>query len=156
MAIGEAHLIRITLYRAPGTLVASNNYKNEVFDGFYSVLRGFLKDSSDAMKSKQIRVAVFAVAGPVSNNRAELTNRGTWVIDGAQLALDFHWDRVSVINDFVAVGNGLLTLEDEEKTNLNPEAVVVKSGPIACLGSGTGLGECYLTSDSSKQSFQLT
>ncbi|KAL3928923.1 MAG: hypothetical protein SGPRY_002183 [Prymnesium sp.] len=53
--------------------------------------------------------------------------------------------RVELINDFVAQGYGLLTLGPNECIKLNN--VEKKEGaPIACVGAGTGLGECFLTS----------
>jgi len=46
-----------------------------------------------------------AVAGPVANNKAELTNRATWpAIDGKALATAFGIAEVEIINDFVAMG----------------------------------------------------
>ena len=51
-----------------------------------------------------------------------------------------------MINDFVAQGYGMLTLGDHEVTRLNdvePEA----NGTIACVGAGTGLGQCFLVAD---------
>jgi glucokinase len=50
------------------------------------------------------------------------------------------------VNDFLAVGYGLLTLDKRtdcitlQHGNGNSEGM-----PIACIGAGTGLGQCYLT-----------
>lgn len=53
---------------------------------------------------------------------------------------------MKLINDFEAQGYGLLTLRDSEKQKLN-NAEPRPGAPIACVGAGTGLGECYLTAD---------
>jgi glucokinase len=52
--------------------------------------------------------------------------------------------RVELINDFKAIGIALPALATKEKiplTKLSP----LTNGVIACLGPGTGLGECFLT-----------
>ena len=49
--------------------------------------------------------------------------------------------KVKLINDFEAQGYGLLTLSDSEVTKLN-DATPKSGAPIACVGAGTGLGEC--------------
>jgi glucokinase len=51
---------------------------------------------------------------------------------------------VLLINDFEAQGYGLLTLGPDERTQLN-DAQPRLGAPMACVGAGTGLGECYLT-----------
>jgi glucokinase len=52
---------------------------------------------------------------------------------------------VELINDFKAIGIALPALADREKRSLTPQLQARKHGVIACLGPGTGLGECFLT-----------
>ena len=81
---------------------------------------------------------------------ARLTNRADWpAIDGKQLSEVFGITKVEIINDFVAMGYGLLTLDESggECVQLQKGIGQVEDGPIACIGAGTGLGECYLTPD---------
>jgi glucokinase len=56
-------------------------------------------------------------------------------------------NRALIINDFVAQGYGCLTLEESEVKELTPGShkMIDCQGPKACVGAGTGLGECYLT-----------
>lgn len=54
--------------------------------------------------------------------------------------------QVKLINDFEAQGYGLLTLGAEEVTKLN-DGERRAHAPVACVGAGTGLGECFLTAD---------
>jgi len=58
--------------------------------------------------------------------------------------------RCKVVNDFVGQGYGLLDLKDTEVEELIPGSKdkIDPDGPKACLGAGTGLGECYLTKSS--------
>eukprot|EP00978_Attheya_sp_CCMP212_P024309 scaffold76166_cov54-Attheya_sp.AAC.2 len=110
-------------------------------------------------------VACLACAGPVRHNAVRMTNMGD-SDDQKQpdMALDISgpdmeastqgWlktiTRVKVINDFVAQGYGLLTLDHATETReLLPGSLqrmkMNPKGPKACVGAGTGLGECYLT-----------
>lgn len=44
------------------------------------------------------------------------------------------------------MGYGLLTLRNDECFVLN-DAAPKAGGPVATIGAGTGLGECFLTQD---------
>mmetsp|Transcript_5594 Transcript_5594/g.15165 ORF Transcript_5594/g.15165 Transcript_5594/m.15165 type:complete len:419 (-) Transcript_5594:971-2227(-) len=101
-------------------------------------------------------IACLAVAGPVRNNKASLSNLHDIEIDGTAIANQkFCPDdpclasiRVcTIINDFVAQGYGCLTLKPSEVLELTPGsyAMMDPMGPKVCVGAGTGLGECYLT-----------
>jgi len=129
---------------APGTLVKSSHYMNMDFSSFSAIVREFLNDAS---LSDSPVAACFAIAGPVNNNSAELTNRAWPRIDGNKMAIEFGIRKVVIVNDFIAVGYGLLTLDvDQDCAVLNKAGGERNhSGPIACIGAGTGLGECYLT-----------
>jgi len=93
----------------PGTLKFRQTYKNDDYPSFLAVLKEFM---TDPQSSSSINVACFGVAGPTNSNRALLTNRGGWEIDGSSLEKETGISTVSVINDFVAAGYGVLTLND--------------------------------------------
>jgi len=100
-------------------------------------------------------VACLACAGPITDNRCILSNRGNVVVDGSTIVEQKYYEDefismikvCKVINDFVAQGYGCLTLEPSEVRELMPEShkKIDPSGPKVCVGAGTGLGECYLT-----------
>lgn len=52
-----------------------------------------------------------------------------------------------LINDFVAQGYGLLTVDrtDTKEVHVLQDASPEPGAPIATIGAGTGLGECFLT-----------
>ncbi|HIK56725.1 MAG TPA: glucokinase [Synechococcales cyanobacterium M55_K2018_004] len=86
--------------------------------------------------------ACFAIAGPVVKNTSDLTNL-SWVLQGDRLETELQIPHVALINDFEAVGYGILGLKPEDLYTLqpgcpNPEA------PIAVIGAGTGLGQGFL------------
>eukprot|EP01039_Chlorochromonas_danica_P010528 gene10528-11665_t len=136
-----------TVERLPGKEIFSKRYTNADFPTFADALQTFLY--KDANVSHPPFTACLAIAGPVRDNRVRLTNRDSWLIDGNELAKAFHIHSVSLVNDFLAMGYGLLTLDKAK------ECVVLQQGelqqansqPMACVGAGTGLGECYLTPD---------
>lgn len=99
----------------------------------------------EAKASAPPSTACLAVAGPVSNNHAQLTNRSSWNIDGKTIGKVLGLQRIRVVNDFVAMGYGLLTLNEEKECVVLQKAHKNHDAPIACIGAGTGLGECFIT-----------
>ena len=107
-------------------------------------MRAFL---AEAAVSKPPVTACLAVAGPVKNNIVRFTNRDSWEIDGDKIGEELKIKKVLLINDFVAAGYGVLTLNTEHECITLQRAVKQTTAPIACIGAGTGLGQCFLTPD---------
>lgn len=136
--------------QAPGKVVFEKEYKNFGFKSFLDVVTLFLEDAQNYttfhLKEQEGLVpcvACLAVAGVVTQNQSRLTNVD-WVVDGNQVGQKLGIGHVEVINDFVAQGYGILTLADDEVTCIHEAPQAPPGAPIACLGAGTGLGECYL------------
>lgn len=90
-----------------------------------------------------------AVAGPVNNNSARITNL-TWEIDGSALKSAFSCEYVRIMNDFVGIGYGLLALKSNEVELIyggekGQNGEIDPIGVKSVIGAGTGLGECFLT-----------
>ena len=96
--------------KAPGKLLFEQQYLNGDFSSFDAVVAAFMKAAKVTAAPAS---ACFAVAGPVESNRVNFTNRD-WVIDGAKLEASLGIAKVRLINDFVANGYGLLTLDEGE------------------------------------------
>ena len=128
--------------RLPGNLIYDQKYSNDKYGSLLEVIHLFLKDAN---ASAAPTTACLAVAGPVANNRAQLTNRSSWVIDGQVLGKELNLERIRVINDFVAMGYGLLTLNEAKECVVLQHAPRQRDAPIACIGAGTGLGQCFIT-----------
>ena len=164
---------RMRLYSAKGgdPLVEKDirnldHVKNKV-DGVFerSIIGPFLKHCWDTNKSlvpldDEVEiVACLAIAGPVRDNQAWMSNLHEIVIDGTAIASHTHAPKgdpylskikvCKIINDFVAQGYGCLTLKPNEVQELNPGShdKIDPMGPKVCVGAGTGLGECFLTPD---------
>lgn len=113
-------------------------YQTRDYPQFTDVFEQFVKDSEITF----FDAACFAVAGPVSENRCKMTNLG-WDVCADTLLKYVFVDKISIINDFVANGYGVLELDKKDLFTLN-QTPVRMNGPIAILGPGTGLGEALL------------
>jgi glucokinase len=82
--------------------------------------------------------ACFAVAGPVQNGQATLTNL-SWRLEEGQLAKDCDLARVELVNDFAVLVYGLPHLGAEQLATVRP-GQAVDGAPWLVLGAGTGLG----------------
>ncbi|CAB1109771.1 unnamed protein product [Ectocarpus sp. CCAP 1310/34] len=127
--------------KAPGALVFQKTYPNENVATFSFQVSSFLEDA-DLVEPPE--TACIAVAGPVIANRVVMTNRA-WVIDGAEIEEMFSITSVRLVNDFVAAGYGLLTLDIDAECAMLQAGDRQEGAPIGCIGSGTGLGETFLT-----------
>ncbi|MEA5582647.1 glucokinase [Nodularia harveyana UHCC-0300] len=113
-------------------------YKSGDFGDLVPLVQQFLAKANVGTPEK----ACFAIAGPVVNNTAKLTNL-TWFLDTDRLKQELGINSISLINDFAAVGYGILGLTKSDLLTLQvgkhqPEA------PIAVIGAGTGLGQGFL------------
>ncbi|CAM9327330.1 unnamed protein product [Ascophyllum nodosum] len=127
--------------RTPGRLVFQRTYANEYVPTFCAQVSTFLKDAGSMAPPE---TACIAIAGPVIHNKVVMTNRN-WSIDGNEIAERFNIGQVRLVNDFVAAGYGLLTLDIDTECATLQEGEREQGAPIACIGSGTGLGETMLT-----------
>ena len=138
--------VKAEVGRVPsGEVVLSRHYRNAENSSFLMCCEKFLAEAAPKTGGELPRACCLACAGGIKDNCVTFTNvaRG-WTIDGNALARQLGIPRVKLINDFEAQGYGLLTLGDSEVIKLN-DATPVPGAPKACVGAGTGLGECYLT-----------
>lgn len=89
-----------------------------------------------------ISSACFAVAGPVINQRCQLTNL-SWYLDAEELKRNLCITKVKLLNDLEAMALGMLCLPEKDLLQLNPNAET-KRGNVAVIAAGTGLGEAIL------------
>lgn len=118
--------------------IDEERYRSQDFADLVPIVQQFLAKAKTPTPQK----ACFAIAGPVVKNTAKLTNLA-WSLDSVRLQEELGIGQVSLINDFEAVGYGILGLGKDDLHTLqigqpNPNA------PIAILGAGTGLGQGFL------------
>jgi len=137
---GTKTILRLVKTESTGLiqqLVKEEIYVSREFPDLVPMVSQFL-----SKESKKPEKACFGIAGPVENNSCQLTNLN-WSLEGERLERELDLKKVSLINDFAAVGYGILTLASEDIYTLqegkkNPKA------PIAIIGAGTGLGQGFI------------
>jgi glucokinase len=116
-------------------VIREARFESNAFRTFDDLLRAFGPGPLDA--------GCFAIAGPVIDKRAEVTNLG-WMMDAEALQRELRIRRVALINDFYAVALGVPLLAHGDLLSLQ-KGERVKGAPIGILGAGTGLGEAAVT-----------
>jgi len=104
------------------------------------LVQAFLEEAN----ARPTRV-VLGIAGPVVDNRADITNL-PWAVDGRALGASLGAE-VRLINDLEATGWGVSTLEPNDLAALHVPARrdgVAPRGNCALIAAGTGLGEALL------------
>jgi glucokinase len=145
---GTKTLLRFAKKSSDGfTVLYEQRFAGASYASFSDVLREFIETAKINLgEFPSLSAACFGIAGPVrdrgSQLTAQLTNLG-WSFDSDRLAEEFNIANVSLINDFVAVGYGVLGLQPHDLHTLQ-EGKVVEGSPIGVIGAGTGLGEAYL------------
>ena len=117
------------------TVLASRNYQS-----LEEPVREVLRQASG-----KVTRAVLAVAGPVVQGRAALTNLG-WAADEHAMAESLGLVSVRLLNDLVAMAWAVPQLRAEDSVCLQA-GQAAPSGTIAVVAPGTGLGEAFLTWD---------
>lgn len=91
---------------------------------------------------------VLAVAGPVVDGHCQATNL-PWVIDARALSRRFG-AKVALLNDFEAVAEGIERVSPSELGPLSA-GLRERTGTIAILGAGTGLGQALVVRDAAQR-----
>lgn len=117
--------------------LAEATYASSDYAHLNEIILQFLKD-----KGERPQRACLAIAGPILDHTAQLTNL-SWHLDAQQMQPDLQIPQIRLINDFAAVGYGILALEPADLCVLQ-DVPAAPQQPIAVLGAGTGLGEALL------------
>jgi len=90
------------------------------------------------------RAASLAVACPIGGEVLKLTN-SAWVMRPATLADELGVDRMTLVNDFGAVGHAVAQLSPAHLRHVaGPDRALPEQGVIGIVGPGTGLGVAQL------------
>jgi len=127
----------------PGSAVAVTTVPSREYTTFEDALFTFLSEHPSAPER-----AVIAVAGPVLDRRARVTNL-PWEIDAAAIEARFGISRVDLLNDIEALGWAVPNLDDDSVHVLH-RGHPRTGGPIAILAPGTGCGEAFLVWDGTR------
>lgn len=127
---------RFALMSPDYQISCQESFINNQFSSFNEVINTYLNQYPQELT--QVDECAIAVAGPVNQRCAKLTNID-WQLDADKLCQDLPFSRVEIINDFHSLGYSVPLLTPTCVTPLqvgkpNPQALRV------VLGAGTGLG----------------
>lgn len=120
-------------------ILDEKDYSSQDYPHLNSILEHFLKANS----AVTVQTACLAVAGPVRDGKARVTNL-PWEVYESRISEDFSIPQVRIINDFEAIGYALAILQPDDFYELQvglPQSV----GTRALIGAGTGLGVAIVT-----------
>ncbi len=125
---------RVALADGPRVINATiRRYRNAEFPGFARVLRRFIAEQNDV----EIAAACIAVAGPVQNGRATMTNLD-WTVDAETVAQMTQASTVSVLNDLQAQGYALDHIPSDSIRSIIPCGAADPCANRLVIGVGTG------------------
>ncbi|HVS33822.1 MAG TPA: glucokinase [Thermoanaerobaculia bacterium] len=129
--------VRLRCVESTGEVSAERRYESGRYHSFDDILREFAGRCPGP-----IDTACFAVAGPVVEGRAEVTNL-KWIMVADDLERAFGIRQITLINDFYAIALGVPLLGDGDLLSLQ-KGERDRTAPMAIIGAGTGLGEAMI------------
>ena len=132
--------IRFALSRGGEPPTAMAVLAADDFPSFEEAARRYLGETA-------VGLAAVAVAGPVADGRAAMTNRD-WTIDAAAIAEALGVEQVHLLNDFEAQALSLPRLGDRDLSPVGEAFQPEARAPKIVLGPGTGFGAAALLPES--------
>jgi len=124
--------------QGPHRPLVKETFPSKAYPSFEAIIEAFLEMS----RAYRVTHGAFGVAGPVVQDRAQITNL-SWVLEEERLAAVFDLEWVHLLNDLEAIATAVPILPEEEVTRLN-DARATPRGAIGVVAPGTGLGEAFL------------
>ncbi|HTZ71960.1 MAG TPA: glucokinase [Acetobacteraceae bacterium] len=128
---------RLALAVLGGETIHLYGHKTLKLADFYTSESG-IQHYLDEVRIKP-EAAVLAVAGPVQDGRANLTN-ATWKLEEGDLRAALHIGNIRLINDFAATAFSAGILGTADFREIGPTVPGVPGATIAIMGPGTGFG----------------
>lgn len=121
----------------------THRYHSDEYTSFAEILNDFLHKTGNAQTGCKPAAACFAVAGPIVNQRVQLTNL-PWQIDATEIAHVFSIPHVKLLNDFEAAAMAVERLSPDDLVTLQDGRAQPQAMRVV-LGAGTGMGVAWLT-----------
>lgn len=134
--MGGTHT-RCALLDLAGRTTAPVVYENRAFPAPEALFTDYVRSLPRRPDS-----ALLAVAAPVSGNEANMVNID-WHVSGPRLCEQLGWQRVELVNDFVALAHALPALGPPDLHPAGGDRPAERA-PRIVLGPGTGLGTAAL------------
>ena len=120
-----------------------SSFSSQQYPDLVPIVQAFLRQAQEVIDPFVFPLAAcLGIAGPVVDNVCELTNLN-WHLSGDRLEAELNLAKVSLINDFAAVGYGVLGLAPTDLHTIQ-KGTVNAQAPIALIGAGTGLGQGFM------------
>lgn len=138
---------RIASHKVTAKVLYEHYFSNADYSEFIPMVKEFLSGAT-GKKGQGVKPmsACFSISGPVVNNTSQLTNLFPSFLRAEFLKSALEIPEIELINDFEAIGYGVLGLVAEDIYELQA-GVPDKKSPIAVLGADTGLGHGFLLPD---------
>lgn len=120
--------------------VLTRTFQSADYPSLEVILDEFLGGSSAVVQR-----ATFGVAGPVIDQRVQITNR-LWGVDARSVAAHLGDLPVHLLNDLEALGHSVPQLQEQDLVMLNAGQRDAR-GAIGIVAPGTGMGEGFLVWD---------
>ncbi len=125
---------RVTALGDPVTLHTGD------YDGIVPAWAAYAAKAGQKLPS----AGALAIASPIAGDALKLTN-STWVLRPAMLAQELGLERMTLINDFGAVGHAVAQLPGHYLQRIaGPDVELPAIGVIGVVGPGTGLGVAHV------------
>ncbi len=124
-------------------ILYTNRYTMRDFTNLETLIEQFLSDVKTHLHiTEKPAVICLGIAGSIVEDKCHMVNLG-WTIDRQTVGRNLGVAKVKFINDFAAVGYGVLSLGKEDVLTLQNVPFQAEA-PIGVIGAGTGLGEAFL------------
>ena len=143
---GTKTLLRLVEIDSPQRIAAEQIYSSQKYPDLVPIVSEFIEDAKTKLGHDfELKTACLAIAGAVVDRASYLPNLG-WHLNADRLQQELHIPQIELINDFAAIGYGVLELPSADLYTLqaghpHPNA------PKATIGAGTGLGQGLLIHD---------
>jgi glucokinase len=139
----KTHLAVFSRKKGPRNSLAEAKFPSAKFENLEMIVEEFLAQNKIRASS-----AVFAVAGPVIQDKAKITNL-PWLVKRDTLKRQFKFQSVILLNDLAAIAASVPILTPADIKTIK-KGKACTGGSIAVIAPGTGLGIAYLTWDGTK------
>jgi len=143
---GTKTLLRLVRSASPAKVEFQQSYQSREYSSLVSIVQQFLAAAQTQLGVEiAIENACFGIAGAVIDRASYLPNLD-WHISADKIAQELQIPHVKLINDFVAIGNGVAQLAPEDIHTIQAGQPRINA-PKAVIGAGTGLGQGFLIYD---------
>ncbi|MEC4819889.1 MAG: glucokinase [Scytonema sp. PMC 1069.18] len=144
-------LVKASSQEKKWTILHHEEYDSRKYRSLVPMVKDFLTSAKKNNLDEELKPkkACFALAGPIEDHTIckKISNLDWSLLDARDLEQVLDIDQVSLLNDFEAIGYGILGLNvsDSKDVFILQKGTSKAKAPIGVLGAGTGLGTAYLT-----------